>query len=157
MASERGVFVGPAKLSGLAAHLARGATLAHATLLVTTAAARVQAFLTPAPPDSQPLDSRRSPVLPLCELVPGVSVPAARGLVLTEAAERYGPLTLRPATTAETCWQERLLAQRYRKGAWHTTGRAPTEKTEERKTEERTEERTEEAQWTTKPGLTCTA
>ena len=152
VASERGVFVGPAKLSGLAAHLARGATLAHATLLVTTAAARVQAFLTPAPPDSQPLDSRRSPVLPLCELVPGVSVPAARGLVLTEAAERYGPLTLRPATTAETCWQERLLAQRYRKGAWHTTGRAPTEKTEER-----TEERTEEAQWTTKPGLTCTA
>jgi hypothetical protein len=86
-------------------------------------------------------------VLPLCELVPGVSVPAARGLVLTEAAERYGPLTFRHATAAETCWQERLLAQRYRDGAWHTTGRAPREHTE----------RTEEAQWTTKPGLTCTA
>ena len=50
VASERGVFVGPAKLSGLAAHLARGATLAHATLLVTTAAGSpVQAFLSPPP------------------------------------------------------------------------------------------------------------
>ena len=144
MTSERGVFVGPVKLSGLAAHLAKGATLAHATLLVTTPASRVRAFLTPTPPDSQPLDSKRSPVLPLCEIAPRASVPAARGLVLTEAAERYGPLTPRPATAAETCWQERLLAQRYRQGAWHTTGHTPRE-------------RTEEAQWTTKPDLTCTA
>ncbi len=142
--SDRGVFVGPVKLSGLAAHLARGATLAHATLLVTTPASRVRAFLTLAPPDSQPLDSRRSPVRPLSEIAPGVSVPTARDLVLTEAAERYGPLTRRPATAAETCWQERLLAQRYRKGAWHMTGRAPRESTEE-------------AQWTTRPDLTCTA
>ena len=144
VATERGVFAGQAKLSGLAAHLARGATLAHATLLVTTPAARVLAYLAPAPPDRRPLDSRRSPVLPLCELIPGVFVPGARDLVLLAAAERYGPLTPRPATAAETCWQERLLAQRYRQGAWHTTGRAPRE-------------RTEEAQWTTRPGLTCTA
>jgi lipoate-protein ligase A len=142
--SERGVFAGQAKLSGLAAHLARGATLAHATLLVTTPASRVRAYLAPAPPDSHPLDSRRSPVLPLCELVPGVSVPAARDLVLTEAAERYGPLVPRTASAAEICCQERLLAQRYREGAWHTTGRTPKKSPEE-------------AQWTTKPGLTCTA
>jgi len=54
-AGERGVFVGAAKVSGLASHLTRDGTLAHATLLVTTPAARVGAFLTqrrtgPVPP-----------------------------------------------------------------------------------------------------------
>src|SRR6516165_3712830 len=44
----RGVFAGPVKVSGLASQLTRGATLAHATLLVTTPAARVGAFLAPA-------------------------------------------------------------------------------------------------------------
>src|SRR5215470_10048282 len=57
----RGVFVGPVKVSGLASQITRGATLAHATLLVTTPAARAGAFLAPAPPDAHPLDSRRSP------------------------------------------------------------------------------------------------
>ena len=45
-AGERGVFVGPAKVSGLASQLTRDGSLAHATLLVTTPAARVGAFLT---------------------------------------------------------------------------------------------------------------
>src|SRR6516164_10372625 len=63
-ATKGGVRAGPVKVSGLASQLTRGATLAHATLLVTTPAARVRAFLTPAPPDRRPLDSRRSPVLP---------------------------------------------------------------------------------------------
>jgi len=151
--TERGVFArslnrpvtGLVKLSGLAGHLTRAATLAHATLLVTTPAERVLAFLAPAPPDSHPLDSRRSPVLPLCELAPGVSVPAARGLVLAAAAERYGPLVPRAVSAAEICWQERLMAQRYGNGTWHTTGRAPAQPTE-----------TKEAQWTTKPALSCT-
>jgi len=149
--TERGVFArslnrpvtGLVKLSGLAGHLTRAATLAHATLLVTTPAERVRAFLAPAPPDSHPLDSRRSPVLPLSDLVSGMSVPAARSLVLAEAAARYGQLTPRPVTAAETCWQRRLMAQRYGSSAWHTTGRAPTM-------------RTEETQWTTRPALTCT-
>src|SRR5262249_4638175 len=39
-AAERGVFVGPAKVSGLASHVTRDGSLAHATLLVTTPAAR---------------------------------------------------------------------------------------------------------------------
>jgi lipoate-protein ligase A len=144
-ATERGVFVGAVKLSGLAAQLTRTATLAHATLLVTTPAPRVRAFLAPAPPDRRPLDSRRSPVLPLREMARGMSVPAARSLVLTQAAERYGPLVPRATRAAEICWQERLMAQRYGNGTWHTTGRAPVQKTE-----------TKEAQWTTKPALSCT-
>jgi len=143
-ATERGVFAGPVKVSGLASHLTRGATLAHATLLVTTPAARVQAFLAPAPPDTHPLDSRRSPVLPLREMVPGMCVATARSLVLAEATKRYGLLTSRPATVAEMGWQRRLLALRYGSGTWHTTGRAPVE-------------RAEEAEWTTKPVASCTA
>src|SRR5215468_4068767 len=143
--TERGVFVGAVKLSGLAAQLTRTATLAHATLLVTTPAPRVREFLAPAPPDHRPLDSRRSPVLPLCEMARGMSVPAARSLVLAEAAERYGPLVPRAASAAEMCWHERLMAQRYGNGTWHATGRAPVQPTE-----------TKEAQWTTKPALSCT-
>ena len=142
--TERGVFAGPVKVSGLASQLTRDATLAHATLLVATPAARVAAFLAPAPPDTHPLDSRRSPVLPLREMVPGICVATARSLVLAEAAKRYGPLNPRPATVAEMGWQRRLLALRYGSDAWHMTGRAPVE-------------RTEEAEWTTKPVASCTA
>ena len=141
--TERGVFAGPVKVSGLASQLTRGATLAHATLLVTTPAARVAAFLTPAPPDPHPLDSRRSPVLPLCQVVHGMSVATARSLVLAEAAKRYGPLIPRPVSAAERGWQERLLTQRYGNGTWHRTGRAPAE-------------RTQEAEWTTRPVASCT-
>ena len=127
----RGVFAGPVKVSGLASQLTRDATLAHATLLVTTPATRVAAFLEPAPADPCPLDSRRSPVLPLCEMVPGMCAATGRSLVLAEAAKRYGPLTPRPATVAEVGWQRRLMELRYGSGAWHRTGRAPVERTEE--------------------------
>ncbi len=140
----RGVFAGPVKVSGLASHLTRGATLAHATLLVTTPAARVGAFLAPAPADSHPLDSRRSPVRPLCAMIRGMSVAAARGLVLAEAAERYGPPAPRPGTAAELGWQTRLLVARYASSTWHTTGRGPAEEPKE-------------AEWTRKPVASCTA
>jgi lipoate-protein ligase A len=137
-AGQRGVFVGRAKVSGLASHVTRDGSLAHATLLVTTPAARVGAFLTPAPDDHHPADSRRSPVAALRELGCELSVAAARGAVLAEARRRYGPLRGRPRRPAENRWQERLLAERYRIDSWHMTGR------------------TEEAQWTTRPVLTCT-
>jgi lipoate-protein ligase A len=139
----RGVFAGPVKVSGLASQLTRGAALAHATLLVTTPATRVAAFLAPAPADAHPSDSRRTPVLPLCKMSHGISVATARGLVLVEAAKRYGPLTPRPATAAEMGWQRQLMELRYGSGTWHATGRAPVE-------------RTKEAQWTTRPVASCT-
>jgi lipoate---protein ligase len=135
---ERGVFVGAAKVSGLASHLTRDGSLAHATLLVTTPAARVGAFLTPAPDEHHPADSRRSPVAALRDLGRELSVAAAHGAVAAEAARRYGPLRRRARSAAENRWQRRLLAERYRIDSWHLTGR------------------TEEAQWTTKPVLTCT-
>jgi lipoate---protein ligase len=138
-ASDRGVSVGPAKVSGLASHLTGDGSLAHATLLVTTPAAQVGAFLTPAPDQPHPSDSRRSPVGSLRELGCDIGVAAARGAVLAEAARRYGPLRPRPRSAAEIRWQERLLAERYRIDSWHLTGR------------------TKEAQWTTRPVLTCTA
>jgi lipoate-protein ligase A len=143
-AGDRGVFAGPAKVSGLASQLTRAATLAHATLLVTTPAARVMAFLRPAPAEPHPLDSRRSPVSPLCALARGLSVPVVRDAVLAAAARRCGPLSPRPPRAAETCWQQRLLAQRYRSDAWHLAGRrGPAGELEE-------------GQWTTRPAASCT-
>ena len=138
-AGERGVFVGPAKVSGLASQVTRDASLTHATLLVATPSASVGAFLAPAPADSHPTDSTRSPVAALSELGRDVSVAAARAAVLAEAERRYGPSRRRSPTDAERHWQERLLAERYRTDSWHQTGR------------------TKEAQWTTRPVLTCTA
>jgi lipoate---protein ligase len=138
---ERGVFVGPAKVSGLASQVTRGGSLAHATLLVSTPAAEVGAFLTRAPDEPQPADSRRSPVAALRELGCGLSVAAARSAVAAEAARRFGPLRPRPPSDAERRWQERLLAERYRVSSWHLTGRPG---------------RTKEARWTTRPVLTCT-
>jgi lipoate-protein ligase A len=137
-AGERGVFVGPAKVSGLASQVTRDGSVAHATLLVTTPAALVGAFLAPAPDDHHPTDSRRSPVAALRDLGCDIDVGAARGAVLAEAARRYGRLRRRPRSAAENRWQERLLAERYRIDSWHLTGR------------------TKEAQWTTRPVLTCT-
>jgi len=137
-AGERGVFVGSAKVSGLASHVTRDGTLAHATLLVTTPAARVGAFLAPAPAGHHPTDSYRSPVASLRELGCGIGVAGARAAVAAEAARRHGPLRRRAPGAAEKRWWQRLLAERYRIDSWHLTGR------------------TEEAQWTTKPVLTCT-
>ena len=134
----RGVFVGPAKVSGLASQVTRGGTLAHATLLVTTPAERVQAFLAPAPPDRRPLDSHRSPVLPLCALDPALDIAACWRAVLAEAASRYGRLTQRVPHPAERRWQARLLAERYRLDSWHRSGLL------------------KEASWTTRPVLSST-
>jgi len=137
-AGERGVFVGPAMVSGLASHVTRDGSLAHATLLVTTPAARVGAFLTPAPGEHHPADSHRSPVASLRELGCGIGVAGARAAVTAEAARRHGPLRRRAPGAAEERWRQRLLAERYRIDSWHLTGR------------------TEEAQWTERPVLTCT-
>ena len=135
---ERGVFVGPAKVSGLASHVTRDGSLAHATLLVTTPAARVGAFLTPAPDEHRPADSHRSPVASLRELGCGIGLAGVRAAVLAEAARRHGPLRRRAPGAAEKRWRQRLLAERYRIDSWHLTGR------------------TEEAQWTQRPVLTST-
>ena len=137
-AGERGLFIGPAKVSGLASQVTRAGTLAHATLLVTTRADRVQAFLSPAPQDRHFLDSRRSPVLPLCAYDPALDVTACRQAVLAEASSRYGPLSWRPLRAAERSWQARLLAGRYRHDSWHRTGQP------------------KEATWTTRPDLSST-
>lgn len=144
-AGPRGIFAGRAKVSGLASQLTRAASLAHATLLVTTPAARVTALLLPAPADPHRLDSRRSPVRPLAELAGGLTVTAARGAVLAAAADRYGPLAPRPPCPAEAGWQRRLLAERYRDSTWQLAGHRGLAK------------RKEEAQWTTRPAASFTA
>jgi len=134
----RGVFIGTAKVSGLASLVTRDGTLAHATLLVTTPAERVQAYLTPAPPDRHPLDSHRSPVLPLCAHDPALDIGACQRAVLAEAAARYGWLSPRAPRPAELRWQAWLLAERYQHDSWHRTGRP------------------KEASWTTRPVVSST-
>src|SRR5262249_40683033 len=118
---ERGVFVGPAKVSGLASQLTRDGSLAHATLLVTTPAAQVGAFLAPAPDDPGPTDSRRSPVAALHDLGCDIGVAAARGAVLAEAARRYGPLRRRPRSAAQNPRPEALLAGPHPLHSWPLT------------------------------------
>src|SRR5262249_61097032 len=86
-----GCVAGPPKVSGLPSQLPRDGSLAHATLLVTTPAARVGAFLMPAPEDHQPADSRRSPVASLRDLGCDIGVAAPRDAVLAGAAGRHGP------------------------------------------------------------------
>ena len=135
---ERGVFIGQVKVSGLAAHVTRAGSLAHATLLVTTPAALVHAYLAPAPADTHPLDSRRAPVGPLSDYDPEVDISVTCAAVLAVMAARSGGLSLRRARTAERRWCERLLRERYRDPAWHLTGRP------------------KEAPWTTRPVSICT-
>ncbi len=120
---QRGVRIGPAKVSGVAVQATRTGSLAHATLLVTTPADRVLSYLAPPPADPHPLDSRRDPVRPLCDYLRALDIATARSAVLAAATARYGPLLPRRPRPAEHRWFERLLAERYQDPAWHLTGR----------------------------------
>jgi lipoate-protein ligase A len=142
VAAPRGLFAagpdGPVKVSGLAAQVTAGASLAHATLLLTTDADRVARYLTPAPAVPHPLDSQRSRTAALCRLgAPAEPAPVVAAL-LARAAMRYGPPRVRPPHAGEIACRDELLARRYRHGPWHRSGR--------------TEERT----WTRRPVLSCT-
>ena len=93
---ERGVFIGTAKVSGLASQVTRDGTLAHATLLVTTPGRRGSRRTSPRPRRTgTPWTRSRSPVLPLCAHDPALDIGACQRAVLAEAAARYGPLSPR--------------------------------------------------------------
>lgn len=138
-ADGRGVHIAGAKVSGFAAHVTRTASLAHATLLVTTPADRIGAYLSANPGDEQPLDSVRVPVTTLATHLPGLTIAAARAAVLAAAAGRDGPLRPRSPATAELRWRDRLLGERYLQQSWHLTGR------------------TNESQWMRRPAVSSTA
>lgn len=136
---ERGVFVGPRKVSGLAMQVTGTGTLAHATLLVTSQVALVGAYLAATPQDPHPLDSRRAPVAPLRAHQRNVDIGSATAAVRVVAAGYGGPLQSRPVRAAERQWQARLLHERYDRPSWHLSGRS------------------REAPWTTRPASTSTA
>jgi lipoate-protein ligase A len=121
---ERGVFVGPRKVSGLAMQVTGTGTLAHATLLVTTRAQLVSAYLAATPSDPQPLDSRRAPVAPLRAHKSSVDIKAAVAAVRLVAASHYVPPLPRRPRAAERHWQARLRHERYDHPSWHLTGRS---------------------------------
>lgn len=136
---ERGIFVGSDKVSGLAMQVTATGTLAHGTLLVTTPARLVHAYLTPTPPDAGPLDSRRAVVAPLCAHQPAVDIWTTTAAIQRAATGLDGSLRRRSLRTLERSWQARLRHERYDNPAWHLTGR------------------TKEAPWTTRPVSTSTA
>lgn len=135
----RGVYLDGAKVSGLAAQVTRTASLAHASLMVTTPPDRVATYLLPTPPELQPLDSVRSPVCPLAAHLPGIGL-AEVGAAVTEAvSRRHGPTRSRPPRRTELHWRDLLLAARYLHTSWHLTGTSQA------------------MSWTTKPVLSSVA
>lgn len=117
-----GVHVDGATIGGLAAQVTRTASLAHATVLVTTPAEQASTYLLPTLAERQPPDSVRPPVLPLVEHLPGVDLATAGAAVAEAASRRYGPTHSRPPHPAELHWRDLLLAARYLHTAWHLTG-----------------------------------
>jgi lipoate-protein ligase A len=138
-ADGRGVHLAGGKVSGFAAQVTRTASLAHATLLVTTPPDRIGAYLSANPGERQPLDSVRATVTTLAAHLPGLDIASARAAVLAAAARRDGPLRPRSPTTAEVRWRDRLLGERYLRQSWHLTGR------------------TSEASWMRRPSVSSTA
>jgi lipoate---protein ligase len=136
---DRGVHVNGAKVSGLASQVTRTGSLAHASLLVTTAPDRITTYLSPAPADPHPLDSVRAPVRPLAAYLPGIDLTTAGAAVTDVLARRHGHATSRPPRAAELHWRDRLLAERYLHLSWHLTGTS------------------KETTWTTRPVLSSTA
>ncbi len=132
----RGLFVGERKICGLAALQTAAATLAHATLLVTTRAATVARYQTPPPSVPLPRDSHRAAVASLREHGVDVDVAAVAAVVRAAAGVTLRPRTL---TQRERRMHEALLDRRYRDEHWHLTGRP------------------REGAWTTRPVSSSTA
>lgn len=118
----RGVYLGTGKLCGLASLQTAAATLAHASLLVTTPPARVTAYLTPTPALPDRRDSRRAPVTRLAAHAP-VDLPAAAAAVCRCAHRIFGPLPERDLSSTQRDTLARLRAERYDNPEWHRTGR----------------------------------
>lgn len=125
--TERGLFVDGAKLSGFAALRTARGTLAHATLLVSTPAGSVQAYLAPAPRVAHLRDSHRAPVASLADHGVNAEPATAAAALLDAAAHVLGPVRVRPPNPAERRWRQWLLSVRYGHPAWHLTGRQKQE------------------------------
>jgi lipoate-protein ligase A len=119
---ERGLFIGEAKLCGFAVFRTKTGLLAHSTLLISTAAERVGAYLTSAPPDPRPLDSHRSPVASLADHGLRAGVAEVSAAVRVAADRQLGSLDRRKPTEPEREWHSALLHSRYRYAQWHTEG-----------------------------------
>ncbi len=116
----RGLFVAERKIAGLAMMQTATATLAHATLLVTTRAATVARYLTPQPAVADRTDSHRAAVTSLREHGVDADVAAVAAVIRAAADVTLRP---RPLTQRERRMHNALLDRRYRDDYWHLTGR----------------------------------
>lgn len=118
----RGIYLGTGKLCGLASLQTAAATLAHASLLVTTPPTRVAAYLTPTPAIPDRRDSRRAPVTRLAAHAPA-DLPAAADAVRRCAHRIFGGLPERKLSCSQRDTLARLRTERYDNPEWHRTGR----------------------------------
>jgi lipoate---protein ligase len=116
------IHVDGATVSGLAAQVTRTASLAHATILVTTPADLVATYLLPGPVKRQPHDSVCAPARPIVEHLPGIDLATAGRFVAEAVSRRHGPTRDRPPRPSELHWRDLLLAARYLHTSWHLTG-----------------------------------
>jgi lipoate-protein ligase A len=105
-ARRRGVYVNATKVSGIACQATLTGTVAHATVLVTTAPELASAYLTPEPPNPYPLDSERAVVAALATLDPVL----ACGTRLPTCRARRRRNSLRPAATPTATRRRTCLA-----------------------------------------------
>jgi lipoate---protein ligase len=128
----RGVHVNGALACGIASQVTHAASLAHATLLVTTPADRVTTYLSTPPPDPRHPTAGapvRPPERPLAAHLPAVDLAAAADAVIDAAEGRHGPLVHRLPTPQERHWRDLLLAERYLLEAWHLGTTTPVVRT----------------------------
>lgn len=123
--TERGVFLGTDKLCGFAALYTARATLAHATLLCWTPLDDVTRFLSAAPAEAHPLDSRRGPVTSLA--AHGITA-RAEPMVLDALREILGKPWHRAPNRRELEQQRRLVHTRFGFAPWHRCGNTRTTK-----------------------------
>jgi lipoate---protein ligase len=115
----RGVHLDGGLTCGISAQTTHAASLAHATLLVTTPAALVATYLYAATPDPLRPGAEPPPARPLAAYLPALDLTAAAAAIGDTVAARHGPLIHRPPTPQERHWRDLLLAERYLRQAWH--------------------------------------
>jgi lipoate---protein ligase len=118
---DRGVQVDGTEVARLATRVTATASLAHATLMVSTPADRPATYLLPAPSGRGRPVTAPIPACPLTDHLPALGLASACAAV-AQATQRDGPARSRPPTADEARWRDLLLAARYLHDSWHLAG-----------------------------------
>lgn len=105
------------KISGTAFAARRGRHMHHGTLLIDTDLTKLSSYLTPDPKKirSKGIDSVRSRVMNLRQILPGLTVEQAREAITSAFEERFGPYSAFVPTDEE---KKKISAYRARHASW---------------------------------------